>query len=397
VLADQIALGRFALLTTGTVPSSLADIDLGSSRRAPYGTPSAPGFTVTVNSSDQMVDGTPSTKFQISTGYAFTNMSFPTLNVAADGGTLEYDIYGDGSGSIIRFEFYSLSRSAFAYVDVPLNFTGWRHHSWNLDGSNGLLAFGATLPQILSSIDIWQVSGSWNAMAAVFHLDNVRVMSKSVEPAISTDEDLKYTQFMLAQDRLKAVRSGDSLRNLDEPFDAFAAGPLPQHGWIDSIGTPTITTARAYSGNRSLKLGATDAVDKLVYLAPGPTGQFSAQVYFENWATLKSRILLEPGIGELEFSALGISAVQGDGVGGTVKTAIPGTYAAAQWHSVAVTMDYGAKRWALSVDGTSKAQNLVFKDAAADGLLGVRFEGDQYVDDVRTGNLMAGVADHELY
>jgi hypothetical protein len=397
VLAQQIALGRSALLTTGTAPTSVADIDLGSTQRAPYGAPSAGGFTVTANSMEQSADGSPSTKFQVSTGYAFTNMSFPTLDVAANGGTLEYDIYGDGSGSSIRFEFYSLARSAFAYIDVPLNFVGWRHHSWKLDGSNGLLAFGATLPQILSSIDIWQVSGSWNAVAATFHLDNVRVMSTVIEPAISTDEDLKYSQFMLAQDRLKAVRSGNALHDLDESFDTLNAGALPQDGWIDSAGTPTISAARAYSGNRSLKLAGSDTVEKLVYLAPGPTAQFTAQLYMENWATLTSRILLEPGIGELAFSALGITAVEGDGAGGTVSTPIAGTYAAAQWHSVGVTMDYGAKRWAVSVDGVGKIQNLRFKDSAADTLLGVRFEGDQFVDDVTAGNATARVADYELY
>ncbi|MEI7635588.1 MAG: hypothetical protein WCK47_15060, partial [bacterium] len=256
VLARHIADGRMSIATTES--ASLCNIDLGSSQYAPYGTPTLPELRVTVNSTEQLLNGSLTTKFQTGTRFAFTNMTFPApVNISAIGGTLDFGLYGDGSGAVIRLELWSTAYAAFLYTDITLSFNGWRHYSLQLDGSNGLLAHGAAHAQIRLSVDIWQVSGPWNGRSAQFYLGNARVMTPTAP--IAVNDDFKYEQFMKSQDRLKAVRSGNALRQIDESFETFTTGPLPQNGWIDSAGAPSITVARAFSGSKSLKLGGGDA------------------------------------------------------------------------------------------------------------------------------------------
>ncbi|MEI7635477.1 MAG: hypothetical protein WCK47_14490, partial [bacterium] len=157
--------------------------------------------------------------------------------------------------------------------------------------------------------------------------------------------------------------------------------------------------ARAFSGSKSLKLGGGDAVDKLVYVAPAPAQFFEAELYLQDWATTTSRLKLEPGISELVFSAQKISAVHGDGAGGTAVTVLPGTYSPTQWHKIGIAMDYAARRWSVVVDGGAlgRLQDLRFKNDATDNLLGIRFEGDQYADDVKTSSPPSMVKDWTRY
>ena len=158
--------------------SPAANIDLGEWQRASYGSPSTSSMTISVNCTNQSVDGSPSTHINVGNSYAFTNMKLPSiLNFDAALTLLEFDLFGDNSGSLIRLELWSDTLAAFLYVDVALNFNGWRHFAFRLDGSDGLQVWNATPQQVASSVNIWQVSGPWNGIPATFFLDNARLVT----------------------------------------------------------------------------------------------------------------------------------------------------------------------------------------------------------------------------
>ena len=162
----------------------LAEIDRGDWQRAAYGPPSSAAMTISTNRTDQSVDGSPSTRVRIGPAYAFSNLVLPTaLNVEPARTLLEFDLRGDRSGARVRFELWSDTYGAFLYVDVTLNFSGWRHFAYRLDGTDGLQVWNATPGQVATSISIWQVSGPWNSQPATFHLDNVRLTSESSQAA----------------------------------------------------------------------------------------------------------------------------------------------------------------------------------------------------------------------
>jgi hypothetical protein len=141
-------------------------------------------MTVATNRTSQSVDGSPSTSIQVGSTYAFCNMVLPaplTLDPAPT--LLEFDLRGDNSGARIRFELWSDPRQAFLYVDLTLDFSGWRHFAFRLDGSDGLQAWNATPAQVSSALTIWQVSGPWNGKPASFNLDNVRLTVEQAQAA----------------------------------------------------------------------------------------------------------------------------------------------------------------------------------------------------------------------
>ena len=165
-----------------------ANLDLGDWQRAPYGTPSSAAMTVSTNRTDPSLDGTPSTRIRVGAAYAFSNMVLPaTLSLDAGRSLLEFDLRGDGSGARIRCELWSAPFGAFLYVDLALDFNGWRHFAFRLDGSDGLQVWNATHQQVASAVTIWQVSGSWNGVPAAFDLDNLRLVT---EPAFVTRPSL---------------------------------------------------------------------------------------------------------------------------------------------------------------------------------------------------------------
>lgn len=158
----------------GSAAAAYVELDLGDVQYAAYGAVFNGIMAINPNSMTQMVDGTPSTEFVLGTGYDASNMGFPAIDLSASP-TLELDLYGDGSGASVRFELYSGDAGAFIYKNVVLDFTGWQHYSWNLDGSgDGMLEFPAgSRANTLAATNIWQVSGPWNQTAGTFYLDNV--------------------------------------------------------------------------------------------------------------------------------------------------------------------------------------------------------------------------------
>ncbi len=159
--------------------NSAYEIDTGDSQLGTYGAPTDPSYTITTNSTEQQVDGTPSTKFQIGSTYAFSNMSFSPIDIS-DSYSFDIDIYGDASGTIVRLELYS-SAFGFVYKDLTIDFNGWRSFSWNLDGTeNGMLEHPAgTRSNTLNAVDIFQLSGPWNATASTFYIDNAVITVRS--------------------------------------------------------------------------------------------------------------------------------------------------------------------------------------------------------------------------
>jgi hypothetical protein len=159
---------------------SAYEIDTGDSQLGNYGTPSDPSFTITINSTQQQIDGTPSTKFQVGSTYAFSNMSFSPIDIS-NCQSFDVDIHGDASGTIIRLELYSSAFSSIIYKDLAIDFSGWRSFSWNLDGAeNGMLEHPAgTRANTLSSVDIFQPSGPWNSTPGTFYIDNAVITVRS--------------------------------------------------------------------------------------------------------------------------------------------------------------------------------------------------------------------------
>ncbi len=163
---------------------SAADLDLGNSQLAPYHPPSSATMTVATNRTSPSVDGSPSTGIQVGSTYAFCNMVLPApLTLDPTQTLLEFDLRGDHSGARIRLELWSDPRQAFLYVDLTLDFNGWRHFAFRLDGSDGLQAWNATPAQVSSALTIWQVSGPWNGKPAAFNLDNVRLTVEQAQAA----------------------------------------------------------------------------------------------------------------------------------------------------------------------------------------------------------------------
>jgi hypothetical protein len=164
-------------------------IDRGSAQLASYDAPTSPAMTLTPNRPDPSVDGTPSTRVRVGADYAFVNLRFPApLHLNCGRTQLEFDLHSDGSGSAIRFELWSDACAAFLYLDLRLDDVGWRHIAHRLDGSDGLRAWNASPQQVASALSIWQVSGSWNGIPGMFHIDNVRLVaapSRHTRPALS--------------------------------------------------------------------------------------------------------------------------------------------------------------------------------------------------------------------
>jgi len=168
------------------------EIDMGDSQLGTYGTPSGPNYIITTNNTEQQFDGTPSTKFQIGSTYEFSNMNFSPIDIS-EGHSFDIDIYGDASGTTIRLELYSSAYGAFIYKDLTIDFNGWRSFSWNLDGTeNGMLEWpiGAR-SNVLSSVNIWQLSGSWNNTASTFYIDNAVITARSPYD-LNKDDSLDY-------------------------------------------------------------------------------------------------------------------------------------------------------------------------------------------------------------
>jgi hypothetical protein len=159
-------------------------IDLGNSQLAPYGPPTPPAMSVAPNQTDRSVDGSPSTRVTLGGAYAFSNMEFPAaISVDPSLTALEFDLWGNNSGSVVRLELWSDAFAAFFFVDVVLDFTGWRHFAFRLNCSDGLRVWNATPQQVASALNIWQVSGSWNGTPGVCYLDNVKLTWVQPAPA----------------------------------------------------------------------------------------------------------------------------------------------------------------------------------------------------------------------
>lgn len=167
----------FVSLLQRNVGPPPVNIDLGDAQLAAYGLPTSATMTVVVNQVDQSVDGSPSTRVTVGSAYAFSNMRFPTpLNLDPTRSALQFDLWGDNSGAIVRLELWSDACAAFFYADELLNFSGWRHFAYRLDCSDGLQVWNATPQQVASSLTIWQISGSWNGIPSTFYLDKVQLV-----------------------------------------------------------------------------------------------------------------------------------------------------------------------------------------------------------------------------
>ena len=150
-------------------------IDLGDSQYSPYSNPGQAGFTITTNSTEQMVDATPSTKIQIGTEFKSTTMNLG-IN-ASDCKTLSFNIYSDGGNGLLRFALHNSSAGSFFYHDVDLGFTGWRKirltfetgiKHWEPDGDRDITK---------SSFNYMQLSGPWggSSTSETVYIDNLTI------------------------------------------------------------------------------------------------------------------------------------------------------------------------------------------------------------------------------
>jgi hypothetical protein len=187
VLKKSIYLVLLVLLGSFSIAQDI-QIDMGDSQLGSYGTPSNPSYIVTINSTEQQIDGTPATKFQLSSVYAFSNMAFAPVDIS-EGNSFDIDIYGDASGSWIRLELYSSAYTAYIYKDITIDFSGWQSFSLKLDGTDdGMLDWPVgTRSNVLSSVDIWHISGSWNSIAATVYVDNAVIKIEDPIKAIAPD------------------------------------------------------------------------------------------------------------------------------------------------------------------------------------------------------------------
>jgi len=212
------------------------DIDLGDQQLGVYAS-SDPSFVFTTNSTEQQMNGTPSTKMEMGSSTAhYVNMDFSVIDIV-DANLLDVDIYGDGSGAIIRLSLHSkeyLAQNAFLYKYVTLDFTGWRRFSWNLDGSNDGLLFtgGVSREDTLSSIDILQVNGPSNSITTTFYLDNVKILTSS---PYDLNNDGSINLIDLSEVSSRWLSSGpDADFNYDRTVDTIDLGFFTEY-WLTDV------------------------------------------------------------------------------------------------------------------------------------------------------------------
>lgn len=154
--------------------TTFLEIDRGDWQRLTY--PTGQAIAATPNSREQMVDGTPSTKYTF-TGTADTALIMPfTSKVNASAAeTLEFDVYCDGSNTKLRLSVLN-DKNQFMYYDLTLNSVGWRHYSLDMAGVNGLkLSNGATYAGVLASANRLRLNGPrFSTGPGTLYLDNLK-------------------------------------------------------------------------------------------------------------------------------------------------------------------------------------------------------------------------------
>ncbi len=179
--------GRLSLIVLVAVMlvrlSPAITIEDGVNRLAEYGG----GLSVTKNYTDgTFID--PVLKVSADGGVDVANQNFTAMDFSSDT-SLDMDIYGDGSGQNFRFSLWATALgNPFLYKDLTINFTGWQSFSWNLDGSNGGMAYwangtSATRTDTLGQITVFSIQEWAPAFANTIYVDNVQIVP---EPATMT-------------------------------------------------------------------------------------------------------------------------------------------------------------------------------------------------------------------
>ncbi len=116
--------------------------------------------------------------------FDLTNLYLSTpvdLSIAT---SFDVDVYGDGSGALIRFSFYvDPYDDGRLYQDVTINFSGWQHLSINFADMSWHTPTSMTKAQaLISSVGIFQMDGAWNGVAGTIYIDDATIVEDSITP-----------------------------------------------------------------------------------------------------------------------------------------------------------------------------------------------------------------------
>ncbi len=189
--------------------------------------------------------------------------------------------------------------------------------------------------------------------------------------------------FLMVSDVLQTVRSATQAQELQESFETFETAGLPQKDWLDLNGPSSVTTEYAFSGQKSLRVGANSTVGKQIY--PGDCDA----VWLENHVRLgqlgpeDTSPPSSPATAVLRFANTGLLVFDGNGQGGGQWRTLLYPFEEGSWVQVRIRLDYQTHTWEVSLNNQKMAENLGFVDNSAKRLHGMKFAGDQHLDDIQ--------------
>ncbi len=197
-----------------------------------------------------------------------------------------------------------------------------------------------------------------------------------------SSEPRNRESFLKVKNVLDSVRSATAFQDLNESFEDFELGNLPQRGWIDSMGDTTVTTGSAYSGQKSLHVTEEAEADKLIYPGESDSVWFESRVKLGLLAADDTSLPSSPATAVLRFSNFGILAFDGNGSGGGEWRRFQVNQQSDTWLKIGIRLDYSSNLWELYVNGQKALEGLGFVDNSARRLHGMKFKGEQLLDDV---------------
>lgn len=132
----------------------------------------------------------PVTRVVLPSAFGASNLSLSSAVMLSSGATFEVDIYGDGSGAILRFSFYvNPYDDGRLYQEVTINFSGWQHFTFNFSEMLWWTPTSMTKTQaLMSSIGIFQINGDWKGVGGTVYMDNAAI-GTGTEPPIPVNAD----------------------------------------------------------------------------------------------------------------------------------------------------------------------------------------------------------------
>ncbi len=189
--------------------------------------------------------------------------------------------------------------------------------------------------------------------------------------------------FLAISDVLNSVHSGMAPQEIEESFETFETGALPQQGWMNISAESGVTTEYAFTGQKSLHVGANSTASKLIYPGDCDSIKMESHVRLGTTGPEDTTPPARPASAVLRFANTSLLAFDGDGSGNGEWRRYKIGLEQGRWVKIGISLDYTTHTWALSVDDQKVLEGLGFVDNTARRLHGMKFAGDQHLDDIQ--------------